>query len=591
MTHRAVALTAASFTAFASFALAACGSPKIVKTLCREDSDCEGGLLCEDFRCVEQKTKACEVVTDGNPILQPSPYTVGMGDLDTSEQTATIELHSIGNCTLTLFEANLTQANSPFSCGDFCAGKFPVEVFPGRNVPVTITFKAKDVGKADDELKVLSDDREFPELRIPIHANFLGTPQLKVAPNPVEFGYVAVGRQATRNVTLTNQGTGVAGIEIRGMALSPVDTMDFGLELGDLTFPFTLAPIAKDNTALKTVVVRYNPRTSAMHTVNLVITTSKGEVKVPLNGNSETPPKMDVCAAGKCLSTMGTPSVNLGDVPYGATNVLPVTITNTGGAPLKVTYMWGGSNPNTDLSAAPAVIPSVTSGNYVDLQVAYTNTAGPMTATNITGLLVLSSNDPSRPSVSIPVSARAMPPQGPEVVKIEMVFDNGNDGLFDKDVRNVDMRLEHPYGYVCDKAHPNPTNWGMYGSPSWIAFPPKEEPERIILPGAMVDATYRVQISYMEDCKSLPTELLAGLLGISVDVLLDYLSGGIVPIDASMVSQLISNICLNKSSSNVTVRAFVNGALIKEKTVSVSRKGDSIYAMDLIRSGGSFSAQ
>lgn len=581
MTRRAVALSVIAVL------IAACGSPKIVKTLCREDEDCEGGLLCEDFRCVEQKTKACEVVTDGNPILQPSPYTVAMGELDAAEATATLELHSIGNCTLTLFEAGLTRADSPFSCGEFCAGKFPVEVFPGRNVPVTVTFKAKAVGKADDELKILSDDREFPELRIPIHANFLGVPSLKATPSPVDFGYVAMGRQATRGVTLTNQGTGVATVEVTSINLSPIDTMDFALELGDLTFPFTLAPIAMDNKALKSVVVRYNPRSSAMHAAKLVIGTNKGDVEVPLSGNSETPPRMDVCAAGKCLLSMGTPSVNLGDVPYGATNVLPVTITNMGGAPLKVTYMWGGSNPNTDLSAAPAVIPSIAAGTYVELQVAYTNTAG---TGPITGLLVLSSNDPSRPSVTIPVSARGLQPTGPEVVKIEMVYDNGADGLFDKDVRNVDMRLEHPYGYVCDKAHPNPTNWGTYGSPSWLAFPPKEEPERIILPGAMVDATYRVQVSYMEDCKSLPTELLAGLLGISVDVLLDYLSGGLVPLDPSMISQLISNICLNKSSSNVTVRAFVNGGLIKEKTVSVGRKGDSVYAMDLVRDGGTFQA-
>src|SRR5688572_13772363 len=108
MTHRAVALSAIAL-------IAACGSPKLVKTACRQDSDCENGLLCEDFRCIEQKTKACEVVTDGNPILQPSPYTVAFGDLDAADTTTTLELHSIGNCTLTLFEAALTRPNSPFS--------------------------------------------------------------------------------------------------------------------------------------------------------------------------------------------------------------------------------------------------------------------------------------------------------------------------------------------------------------------------------------------------------------------------------------------------------------------------------------------
>jgi hypothetical protein len=225
-------------------------------------------------------------------------------------------------------------------------------------------------------------------------------------------------------------------------------------------------------------------------------------------------------------------------------------------------------------------------GTYVELQVAYTNTAG--SGADVTGLLVLSSDDPSKPSVTIPVHAKSLQATGPEVVKVEMVFDNGQDGTFDKDVRMVELRLEHPFGYVCDKSNPNPTNWGNYGSPSWIAFAPKQEPQRVILAGAMVDATYRVQVQYMEDCKSVPTDLLAGLLGISSDVLISYLSGGAVGLDPTMVSNLIASICLSHSSSNATVTAYVNGNVIGERTVNLAHKGDTAYAMDLVRDGGSF---
>ncbi len=87
---------------------AACKSPPLIKATCLLDSDCDMGLICDDNRCIDGNTKACEVVTDGNPILQPSPYTVAFGDLDTAMATQTISLHSIGNCTLTVFEADLT---------------------------------------------------------------------------------------------------------------------------------------------------------------------------------------------------------------------------------------------------------------------------------------------------------------------------------------------------------------------------------------------------------------------------------------------------------------------------------------------------
>ena len=109
-----------------------------------------------------------------------------------------------------------------------------------------------------------------------------------------------------------------------------------------------------------------------------------------------------------------------------------------------------------------------------------------------------------------------------------MTYDNGADNAFDKDLRNVDMTLEHPFGYVCNKQYPHPTNWGeLRQRRRWISFGAKEEPERIVLADATQDGTYRVMVQYMEDCSSLPTELLAGLLGISVDALIAYLSGGV----------------------------------------------------------------
>ena len=39
------------------------------------------------------------------------------------------------------------------------------------------------------------------------------------------------------------------------------------------------------------------------------------------------------------------------------------------------------------------------------------------------------------------------------------------------------------------------------------------------------------------------------------------------------------------------MRVFVNGQVIEEKTVTLGKKGDTAYALDLVRSGGTFSAQ
>ena len=554
--------------------LLGCGRDKIVASACRDDTGCPKGELCEDFKCVPVATRACSNVISGNPILQPDPYAISFGDLDVSTAQQKLTIHNIGNCTLTMFEASLGSATSPFSC-DLCTARFPIEIFPGRSRDFTVGFATNTVGRARDEIRILSDDKEFSELKIPLSVNFLGEPKLRVTPNPIDFGYVAQGRQGARNVQITNQGTGVAPLTILSIGFSDPATMDFA-GADAFSGPRVLNPVSIDTTSLVTLELRYTPRSTAKHAMDLVVSTSKGVVKVPMAGNAETPPQL----------TYNPSSIDLGNVPLGATNLVALTLTNMGGAPLTAQLKWGGTNPNTDLFTSPTVLPAIVAGAYLDVQVGFTATAvGP-----VTGLLNLATNDPSRPSITIPVTANGVMGAGNQVVKLEMVFENGTDGVFDNDVRNVDMTLEHPFGYVCNKQNANPMNWGSYGKPSWLSFAPKEEPERIVLADSMADGKYRVMLQYVESCASIPTGLLAGLLGISSELLVGYLSGGTVPLKGEDVAKLVAQVCLSHKATAATVRAYVNGALIKEKTVTLSKKGDSLYALDLVRTNGVFTA-
>lgn len=550
-----------------------CAKEKLVAALCRADDDCEAGFLCENYECVPREAKSCSNVLDGNPILQPTPHVVDFGTLDSQAALVqSVRLDNIGNCTLTLFEASLKDDALGFGC-DLCSTSFPKEIFPGRGIELNVDYAPTDVKAASTELVLLSDDKEYPTLRVPVHANYIGTPQLAVNPNPVDFGYTAQGRLVRKTVQLTNQGTGTAPITITNIALSPPDTMDFQL-VAPTTLPLTLVPVTADMSAVESLEVRYTPRTLAQHTADLVVTTTRGTVTVPLTGNSSTPPQI----------TVNPLMIDLGDVALGTSTFKTLTLVNEGGAPLTVTQHWGGMNPTTDLYTTPQVVPAIAPGQYVEIQVAVTATQ----TGAYSGLLLLETNDPQKPSITIPVTAVGVPGPGPAVVKLEMTYDNGSDGTFDNDVRNVDMTLEHPFGYVCNKQTPNPMNWTPYGTPSWLAFAPKEEPERIVLADAMQDGTWRVMVSYQEDCKSLPTQLLAGLLGISVDVLIDYLTGGVINIPGQDISSLISQICLSHGGTDVNVKAYVNGMLIGERQVSLGRKGDSTYALDLVRTGGTF---
>ena len=184
--------------------LTACDKPRIVASACRNDDDCEGGNLCDNYECVPREAKACEVVIEGNPILQPSPHTVDFGEVDA--QTAlvqTITIHNIGNCTLTLFEATLADPAAGFTC-DLCDTTFPKEIWPGRSLDIELSYTPNTVKQSATELTLLSDDKEYGTLRVPVKARYIGTPSLVASPTPVDFGYAPQGRQVRRMVTLLN---------------------------------------------------------------------------------------------------------------------------------------------------------------------------------------------------------------------------------------------------------------------------------------------------------------------------------------------------------------------------------------------------
>lgn len=572
---------------------------KIQKAACREDTDCESGQLCDNYECIAREEKTCEVVIDGNPILQPAPHVVDFGEVETmTPLVQTVALHNIGNCTLTIFEASLADPNAGFSC-DLCgqSGAFPVEIWPGRSIELTMGYTPTTPTRADTELVLLSDDKEYGTLRVPLKAQYNGTPALVATPAVVDFGFrpASGANGAPKIIGITNQGTGEAPITVESIELDPTSSQDFFITLidgdpapGDL--PRDLAPARVDHNAAILVQVNYAPTTATDATGTLIIHSSLGNVTVPLKGT----------AAGQPHADVQPRHIDLGTVVLGTTSLATITITNTeGGSPLQVQASWTGqcqldagvpSQQNTDFTVLPQQIPDIAPNGYTEIQVAATATS----EGQMQGILTLCTSDPQHPSFAIDVNAYGVLATGGQVVKVEMTFDNGSESFFDQDIRNVDMTLENPYGFVCNKQMPSPTNWGNFGTASWFAFAPKDEPERIILSDSHQDGTYRVQVSYMEDCSSIPTQIVASILGIGVEALLGYLTGGIT-IPGQDIGDIIQSVCVSHSGTSGTIRVSVNGAIVSEKGFNLGSKGDTQYVTDIIRttnsSGSTFTAQ
>jgi len=551
----------------------------LITARCEDDIECNDGFICEEGACVPKNNVSCASVEGGAAILQPGPPVIDFGRVGPSTTFRSLSLRNIGNCTLTVFEASFSGGdNTLFECPRCTGGPFPIELFPLRDDELEIAFTPSDVGLFQSELHLLSDDGEYTEIRVPVRARFDGVPDGKVAPEAIDFGYVQVGRRQSRIVQVTNHGSGAAPLLISDVRTQPTGTTAFSIDTM-LAEPYELQPKVVDQTAIFDVEVTYHPREVGNHTGEVLILTNQirnGTLRIPITGTSQSPPKV----------TISPERIEFGPIPLGRTNVEEVTIVNEGGAPLRVSHRWGATGFTTDLSASPTVVPAIEPGQHTTIEVFATATA----IGEIAGLLIFETNDPRKPSITIPVSAQGQDVVGAEVVKIEMSFDNGESGFFGDDFRDVDMTLENPFGQICNKQNPDPMNWGAFGDPSWLAFA-GEEPERIILPNAQNDGTYRVILSYIEDCASVPTRIIASVLGISVDALLGYLSGGTIMLDGDSIADAIQSLCLDHEGTTASVSVYVNGRVVSERSVGLGSKGDTVYALDLVRSGGVFTVQ
>lgn len=550
---------------------------------CLDEGACGPGEICVDGACAPRDSLACSKVDGGRAILQPSPPAVDFGRVGGGTARAELLVRNIGDCTLTFFDAFFSSAeSSPFQCPQCARERFPLELLPFEEDALEIFFTPPGIGAQEDMLVLVSDDVELEEIRVPVRASFDGVPSLSFVPAEIDFGYTQVGRTKTRTVRVMNRGTGTAPLEVHGAWVESATASPFSL-LEGLDEPVVLRPFDPSEGSLSDLVltVRYRPLDLAAHSGALVVSAAgpgEADSQVVLRGTSERPPEIAVDPL----------EVRFGPVPLGQTASAPITILNTGGAPLEVRARWGGAGLTTDLSARPARIAPLSAGAFGPLMVEVTATRPGA----IQGLLLLESNDPRRPSITVPVSAEGREVPGAEVVKVEMTFENDSDSSLDSDLRDIDLALESPAGLVCDERNPSPVDWMAHGQPTWLAFPPKEEPERIILRDAQQDGIYRVALSYQEDCASVPTDLAAAVLGISVDLLLDAVTGGGLPgLTSGEITSVIEALCLSRRGTSATVTVSVNGEVRAEVPVRLAERGQRVAAVTLERRDGVFAVR
>lgn len=548
---------------------------------CETDDDCRDDEICNPI------THTCEPVSNyacgpgQSPMVEASPTTVHLNTVTVGETAeAAVTITNIGECLLSIEQAQLASGSSAaLSCSNCSASDYPKSVPPGHSVMVNLLYAPQQEQQDSGHLLVRTDDPSLSDgiVDVGIDGEALGHARLSIEPGLIEFGNVAINDPpATQSVTVTNVGAGT--LELSRIFVDPPVTSQMAVdpEVGPVDAPITL--LANQQ---QTFTVTYDPTNLAAANAVLYVfsndlsrtcasdtTNTPGVACVELTGDSRGPPAINVSHT----------LIDFGNHTLGESAAEMITISNNGQSDLSIQVSMTALS-STDFRYTPPSAALIPPGSTAFLNVIYE--ASQLNTVN--GTLQIQSNDPNAALSNVGLTGFGVSPYNNDVLKVEMTFENGDNGFFGNDFRDVNLYMESPYGEIVDKATPNPdwTHGGgndqaNFGHPQWSAIGVAEEPERIILFDAHEDAygTFNVCAFYREDCASIPTDLLAGLLGIGVSALLSGITEGLITPDSGDVADFISNNCWDHASSQVLFSTFVNGVQVAQTSARLGGSGD-----------------
>lgn len=610
---------------------------------CVNDDDCRDDEICVIGQCEKADDFACQ--TDQRPILSISQTSltyeqVALGQSE--DQQVTIE--NIGDCLLTLQIISFSQNTSnDFDCTPCSAEFFPQRVPPGRSLDVTVTYAPTVPAEAAGQLLIRGDDTTAGDdglVAVNLAARYDGVPSLVVSPLSLSYGFVpftAGGGGGSRNetITITNQGTGSAVLELERVFLDREQAFHItGMRQGGepLTIsainpenPILVPPFNVDNPLSSVEIdVEFRPTDNRDFVDDLVIRpgglADDQRVVVDLSGSSLGPPQIEVSATQLEYGAAGADAMPIGSVDF-----RQVTIRNNGQSELVIQPAMAGGQAAADFNVMPQFVPPISPGGAIILSIFYnpSQASDPVTPFSPTrpveAALNITSNDTDPGSdvlktVSLVGWARSGVQD--QVLKVEMEFQNADNSWAGSDFRNVDLSLASTDGAViCTKpqlldlngngtfGEPGEANdfcadWtsaGNYGQANWLALGAFEEPERIVLRGLGPDGAngedFDIEVSYIEDCASIPTGLLSDILGIGGSILLGALGGAIgvpIAVNPSDISDTISSNCFDREGSTVTTRISLDGTVVASPQVRLGAKGDVRKVATIRRVNGAF---
>ena len=254
------------------------------------------------------------------PLLTLSSNSIDFGSVGVNSSTDKfLTITNTGTAPVNI--TNLSGFSAPYSIVNLPT--LPLLLAPGGSAQLQLRFSPTQPGTFAGQNSLISIITDIPSLNQTVQLTGIGTqPTPTVSTTTLDFGAVIINQ--TKDLSFTIGNTGNANLSINSLTLAG---SGFSL-VTPPAFPATVIPGGSQS-----VTVRYSPTTLA---------TSAGTLTVLSNGASQVVNLTGIGAGG--VLSVDNSALDFGLIAQGNTKTLPITLKNTGNAPLKISAISSPGN-------------------------------------------------------------------------------------------------------------------------------------------------------------------------------------------------------------------------------------------------------
>ncbi|MFQ5637754.1 MAG: phytase [bacterium] len=325
-----------------------------------------------------------------NLVIQPDSYNFGRVEIHTTI-TKAFTVMNTGVADLAVTSTRLIDnENDEMS---IVSGGAPFIVSPNHSLDIEVSFNPAAIGRTQADLRIRTNDRNRSLIDINITGTgFIPRPEIRVAPDAVDYGPVVVGSTATQALIVKSSGN--INLEINNIEFVQGNASSFFLE--SPFQPFSIAP--GDS---QTIDIDFKPHSETNESIVL---------KISSNDLTRNPYSVNITGSGfvQRPAIVVEPSVfDFGPVPLDTSALQNFAVFNAGTADLSISAITLTAGNNDLFSIGATTLPLIlTPGDTHFIQITFQPALEGHTGTT----LRFESNDASHNPVDVAISGSGVIP-------------------------------------------------------------------------------------------------------------------------------------------------------------------------------------